>query len=412
MSKTDVDIEENKKVFVNVGTVGHVDHGKSTLTAAIKNISDAIYKNKDQEKKTLIGLDNIDKTREEKERGITINSTCIEYHTKHRVLGHVDCPGHADYVKNMITGAANIQIAILLVSAGDGVQPQTLEHIKLLNNLGVSQVIIVINKCDLYGLDNAEVAKMEVDEVLEKYGYNDCPYVFCSATEALKESSTGNYTDLGGKAIISLLEIIDTLPIKNIEERKLLPFCATVEEVIPIFVGSGENKKVQFYVVTTRVKNGTLKVGDVIPFIDRKGVKKKATVFSIEKFRVKVSEADPDDNIGIVLKGVKPEDLSRGVVLGEIKLSNKFKGTFYLYEDVRKNPVGVGYRPHGYSGVTASAVTIKNIIECPRLEEKLIYPGDIAVIELESDKLIPVNPIILRDGKQTIGVFKPNEDNN
>lgn len=407
-------MSSNKKQSVNTGTIGHVDHGKSTTTACIKNIADA--ENRKRQSATpsgnvsFVDLKEIDRTKEEQERGITINLTTVQYETEHRVFAHVDCPGHSDYVKNMITGAAKMNVALLVVDGGDGVKPQTREHIKLARILNIPSIVLCINKCDVCGLDNAEIAKMEADELLEEYGYKDCPYIFYSAKLALDESKTGNYSELGGQAVVKLLELIDKIELPDIQARENSPFRAIVEEVIPIRVG--KEKKVQAYVVTTRVDQGNVKVGDTIPFIDRNGQKKNVIVFSMEAFKQKIDKAGPNDNIGMVLKGAETKDLARGVILGEMSLTKEFKdGILYLYgaeEGGRKNPIGEGYRPHGYSGVIASPVTIKGVTDCPHKDEKRVYPGETATVTLISDKLLPSQgSIILRDGTATVGVFKP-----
>ncbi|MBZ2205920.1 elongation factor Tu [Massilia soli] len=368
---------ERTKPHVNVGTIGHVDHGKTTLTAAIATV---LSKKFGGEAKAY---DQIDAAPEEKARGITINTAHVEYETANRHYAHVDCPGHADYIKNMITGAAQMDGAILVCSAADGPMPQTREHILLARQVGVPYIIVFLNKCDL--VDDAELlelVEMEVRELLSKYEFpgDDLPIIKGSARMAL-DGDTG---PMGEQAIIALAEALDTYipePERAVDGAFLMP----VEDVFSI---SGRGT-----VVTGRVERGIIKVGEEIEIVGIKDTV-KTTCTGVEMFRKLLDQGQAGDNVGLLLRGTKREDVERGQVLakpGSIKPHNHFTGEIYVLskdEGGRHTPFFNNYRPQFYFRTT----DVTGSIELPA-DKEMVMPGDNVSITV---KLI--NPIAMEEG--------------
>jgi elongation factor Tu len=381
---------ERTKPHVNVGTIGHVDHGKTTLTAAITTI---LSKKFGGEAKAY---DQIDAAPEEKARGITINTAHVEYETANRHYAHVDCPGHADYVKNMITGAAQMDGAILVVSAADGPMPQTREHILLARQVGVPYIVVFMNKADM--VDDAELlelVEMEIRELLSKYDFpgDDIPIVIGSALKALE----GDQTDIGEPAIMKLAEALDTyipMPERAIDGAFLMP----VEDVFSI---SGRGT-----VVTGRIERGIIKVGDEIEIV---GIKPtlKTTCTGVEMFRKLLDQGQAGDNVGVLLRGTKREEVERGQVLaksGSIKPHTKFTAEIYVLgkdEGGRHTPFFNGYRPQFYFRTT----DVTGAVELPAGTE-MVMPGDnisitvtlIAPIAMEEGLRFAI-----REGGRTVG---------
>jgi elongation factor Tu len=382
--------ERGEKVHVNVGTIGHVDHGKTTLTAAITKVC--------AEKKMaeFKAYDQIDAAPEEKARGITINTAHVEYETAKRHYAHVDCPGHADYVKNMITGAAQMDGAILVVSAADGPMPQTREHIILARQVGIPYIIVFLNKADM--VDDKELldlVEMEVRELLNSYNFpgDDTPIIVGSALKALE----GDKTDLGEKAIQKLLDTLDTyIPDPKREIDK--PFLMPIEDVFSI---SGRGT-----VVTGRIERGIIKVGDEVEIV---GI--KATQVSIctgvEMFRKLLDQGIAGDNVGILLRGLKREDVERGQVLakkGSIKPHTKFEAEVYVLskeEGGRHTPFFKGYRPQFYFRTT----DVTGSVELPAGVE-MVMPGDNTRMVVELIAPIAIEEGVrfaIREGGRTVG---------
>jgi elongation factor Tu len=378
------------KPHVNIGTIGHVDHGKTTLTAAITTTLSKLGNSK------AMAYDMIDKSPEEKERGITISTTHVEYETANRHYAHVDCPGHADYVKNMITGAAQMDGGILVVSAADGPMPQTREHILLARQVGVPALVVFMNKCDM--VDDAELldlVEMEVRELLSKYEFpgDDIPIVRGSAKLGLE----GQDSELGTKSIMKLMEACDTYipqPARAIDKTFLMP----VEDVFSI---SGRGT-----VVTGRVERGIVKVNDEIEIIGIRPTQ-KTTVTGIEMFRKLLDEGQAGDNCGVLLRGTKKEDVERGQVLakpGTVKPHKKFKGEAYILtkeEGGRHTPFFTNYRPQFYFRTTdvTGVVTLKAGTE-------MVMPGD--KIEVNVELITPIAMemglrFAIREGGRTVG---------
>jgi len=368
---------ERTKPHVNVGTIGHVDHGKTTLTAAIATVLSSKFGGEAKK------YDEIDAAPEEKARGITINTAHVEYETANRHYAHVDCPGHADYVKNMITGAAQMDGAILVCSAADGPMPQTREHILLARQVGVPYIIVFLNKCDM--VDDAELlelVEMEVRELLSKYEFpgDDLPIVRGSAKLALE----GDKGDLGEGAIMKLAEALDTYiptPERAIDGTFLMP----VEDVFSI---SGRGT-----VVTGRVERGIIKVGEEIEIVGIRDTQ-KTTCTGVEMFRKLLDQGQAGDNVGVLLRGTKREDVERGQVLakpGSIKPHSHFTGEIYVLskdEGGRHTPFFNNYRPQFYFRTT----DVTGAIELPAGKE-MVMPGDNVSITV---KLI--NPIAMEEG--------------
>ena len=368
---------ERTKPHVNVGTIGHVDHGKTTLTAAITTV---LAKKFGGEAKAY---DQIDAAPEEKARGITINTAHVEYETANRHYAHVDCPGHADYIKNMITGAAQMDGAILVVSAADGPMPQTREHILLARQVGVPYIVVFMNKCDM--VDDAELlelVEMEVRELLTKYEFpgDDIPIIKGSALNALQ----GDASDLGEPAIFRLAEALDTYipqPKRALDGAFLLP----VEDVFSI---SGRGT-----VVTGRIERGIVKVGEELEIV---GIKPtlKTICTGVEMFRKLLDQGQAGDNVGVLLRGTKREEVERGQVLckpGSIKPHTKFTAEIYVLgkdEGGRHTPFFQGYRPQFYFRTT----DVTGAVELPAGTE-MVMPGDNVSITVNL-----INPIAMEEG--------------
>jgi len=381
---------ERTKPHVNVGTIGHVDHGKTTLTAAITTI---LAKKFGGEAKAY---DQIDAAPEEKARGITINTAHVEYETANRHYAHVDCPGHADYVKNMITGAAQMDGAILVVSAADGPMPQTREHILLARQVGVPYIVVFMNKADM--VDDAELlelVEMEIRELLSKYNFpgDDTPIIIGSAKLALE----GDQSQYGEPAIMKLAEALDTyipMPERAIDGAFLMP----VEDVFSI---SGRGT-----VVTGRIERGIVKVGDEIEIV---GIKPtlKTTCTGVEMFRKLLDQGQAGDNVGVLLRGTKREEVERGQVLaksGSIKPHTKFTAEIYVLgkdEGGRHTPFFQGYRPQFYFRTT----DVTGAVELPAGTE-MVMPGDNVSITVELIAPIAMEEglrFAIREGGRTVG---------
>ncbi len=371
---------ERNKPHVNIGTIGHVDHGKTTLTAAIS----AVLANKGLAQ--MKDYDGIDNAPEEKERGITIATSHIEYETDTRHYAHVDCPGHADYVKNMITGAAQMDGAILVVSAADGPMPQTREHILLSRQVGVPYIVVFMNKADQVDDEELlELVEMEIRELLNEYEFpgDDTPIVSGSALQALEEAKEGKFGDWADK-ILALMDEVDSFiptPKRDTDKDFLMP----VEDVFSI---SGRGT-----VVTGRIEKGVVKVGDEIEIV---GIKKtqKTTVTGVEMFRKEMEQGEAGDNCGILLRGTKKEDVERGMVLckpGSITPHTEFEGEVYILnkdEGGRHTPFFNNYRPQFYVRTT----DVTGSITLPEGTE-MVMPGDNVKIKVQL-----IAPIALEDG--------------
>jgi elongation factor Tu len=381
---------ERTKPHVNVGTIGHVDHGKTTLTAAITTV---LSKKFGGEAKAY---DQIDAAPEEKARGITINTAHVEYETANRHYAHVDCPGHADYVKNMITGAAQMDGAILVCSAADGPMPQTREHILLARQVGVPYIVVFLNKCDM--VDDAELlelVEMEVRELLSKYEFpgDDIPIIKGSALKAM-EGDTG---DLGEGAIMKLAEALDTYipePKRALDGAFLMP----VEDVFSI---SGRGT-----VVTGRVERGIIKVGEEIEIVGLKATQ-KTTCTGVEMFRKLLDQGQAGDNVGILLRGTKREDVERGQVLakpGSITPHTDFEAEIYVLskdEGGRHTPFFNGYRPQFYFRTT----DVTGALQLPAGTE-MVMPGDNVKIVVQLIAPIAMEEglrFAIREGGRTVG---------
>ena len=368
---------ERTKPHVNVGTIGHVDHGKTTLTAAITMVLSKKYGGEAK------AYDQIDAAPEEKARGITINTAHVEYETANRHYAHVDCPGHADYVKNMITGAAQMDGAILVVSAADGPMPQTREHILLARQVGVPYIIVFMNKCDMVDDEELlELVEMEVRELLTKYDFpgDDVPIIKGSAVLAVK----GDQSEIGEPAILRLAEALDTYiptPERAIDGAFLMP----VEDVFSI---SGRGT-----VVTGRIERGIVKVGEEIEIV---GIKPtlKTICTGVEMFRKLLDQGMAGDNVGVLLRGTKREEVERGQVLckpGSIKPHTKFTAEIYVLgkdEGGRHTPFFQGYRPQFYFRTT----DVTGAVELPAGTE-MVMPGDNVSITVNL-----INPIAMEEG--------------
>ena len=381
---------ERTKPHVNVGTIGHVDHGKTTLTAAIATVLSKKFGGEAKD------YDQIDAAPEEKARGITINTAHVEYETANRHYAHVDCPGHADYIKNMITGAAQMDGAILVVSAADGPMPQTREHILLARQVGVPYIIVFLNKCDM--VDDAELlelVEMEVRELLSRYEFpgDDIPIIKGSAKMAL-EGDTG---ELGEVAILALADALDSYiptPERAIDGTFLMP----VEDVFSI---SGRGT-----VVTGRVERGIIKVGEEIEIV---GIREtaKTTCTGVEMFRKLLDQGQAGDNIGVLLRGTKREEVERGQVLakpGTIKPHIQFSGEVYVLskeEGGRHTPFFNNYRPQFYFRTT----DVTGAIELPK-DKEMVMPGDNVSINVKLISPIAMEEglrFAIREGGRTVG---------
>ena len=387
---------ERTKPHVNVGTVGHVDHGKTTLTAAITGVMAAA--GGAQAKK----FDEIDAAPEERARGITISTAHVEYETEARHYAHVDCPGHADYVKNMITGAAQMDGAILVVAGTDGPMPQTKEHILLAKQVGVPRIVVFMNKCDMVEDEELlELVEMELREDLSKYEFDgdNIPFVRGSALKALEaviaNPQIARGTDKWVDKIWELMDNIDSY-IPTPERQTDLPFLMPVEDVFSI-TGRGT-------VATGRVERGKVKVGDEVEIVGF-GETKKCVVTGVEMFRKQLDEGIAGDNIGALLRGVNKEDIERGQVLakpGSIKPHTKFSANVYVLtkeEGGRHTPFFPGYRPQFYIRTTDVTGSIK-------FEGEMVMPGDNVVMDVELIAPVAIEQgmrFAIREGGRTVG---------
>ena len=382
---------ERSKPHVNIGTIGHVDHGKTTLTAAITTVL------ANRGLAESFKYDEIDKAPEEKERGITINTAHVEYQTENRHYAHVDCPGHADYVKNMITGAAQMDGAILVCSAADGPMPQTREHILLASRVGVDYIVVFLNKADMVDDEELlELVEMEVRELLSEYNFpgDDIPVVKGSALQALE-----NPTD--EKAIAPILELMEAVDsyIPTPERATDKPFLMPVEDVFTI-TGRGT-------VATGRVERGVLHVGDEVEIVGLSEESRKVVVTGIEMFRKLLDEAQAGDNVGVLLRGVQRTDIERGQVLaktGSVKPHDKFVGQVYVLkkeEGGRHTPFFDGYRPQFYFRTT----DVTGSIKLPEGME-MVMPGDHIDMNVELITRVAMDEglrFAIREGGRTVG---------
>jgi elongation factor Tu len=380
---------ERNKPHVNIGTIGHVDHGKTSLTAAITKV---LAKSGGA---TFTAYDMIDKAPEERARGITISTAHVEYETANRHYAHVDCPGHADYVKNMITGAAQMDGAILVVSAADGPMPQTREHILLARQVGVPALVVFLNKMDLADPDLVELVEMEVRELLSKYGFDgdNIPIVKGSAVAALEDKNP----EIGEQAVLELMKAVDE-HIPQPERAKDKPFLMPVEDVFSI---SGRGT-----VATGRVERGIIKVGEEVEVVGLKATT-KTIVTGVEMFRKLLDQGEAGDNIGALLRGTKREDIERGQVLaapGSITPHTKFHAQAYVLtkeEGGRHTPFFTNYRPQFYFRTTdvTGVVTLQEGTE-------MVMPGDNVSIDVELIAPIAMDDglrFAIREGGRTVG---------
>ena len=380
---------DRSKPHCNIGTIGHVDHGKTTLTAAItKVLAERVEGNE------KVDFENIDKAPEERERGITISTAHVEYQTAKRHYAHVDCPGHADYVKNMITGAAQMDGAILVVAATDGVMAQTKEHILLSRQVGVPYIVVFMNKCDMVDDEELlELVEMEITEVLEEYDFTDCPIIKGSALKAL-EDPMGEW----GDKIMELMDTVDEY-IPDPQRATDQPFLMPVEDVFTI-TGRGT-------VATGRVERGTLHINEEVEIVGIKEEIQKTTVTGIEMFRKLLDEAQAGDNIGALLRGIKREDIERGQVLtkpGTVTCHTKFTAQVYVLtkdEGGRHTPFFNNYRPQFYFRTT----DVTGVISLPEGTE-MCMPGDNVEMTIELIHPIAMEQglrFAIREGGRTVG---------
>ena len=380
---------ERTKPHCNIGTIGHVDHGKTTLTAAItKTLAARVAGN------AAVDFENIDKAPEERERGITISTAHVEYETEKRHYAHVDCPGHADYVKNMITGAAQMDGAILVVAATDGVMAQTKEHILLSRQVNVPYIVVFLNKCDMVDdPELIELVEMEVTEALEEYGFEDCPIIKGSALKALEDPNSE-----WGDKIMELMDTVDEY-IPNPERDTDKPFLMPVEDVFTI-TGRGT-------VATGRVERGTLHLNDELEILGVKEEVGKTVVTGIEMFRKMLDEAQAGDNIGALLRGINRDQIVRGQVLakpGTVTCHKKFTAQVYVLtkdEGGRHTPFFNNYRPQFYFRTT----DVTGVCELPAGTE-MCMPGD--NVEMTIELIHPVAmeqglTFAIREGGRTVG---------
>ena len=380
---------ERTKPHCNIGTIGHVDHGKTTLTAAITKVLHERLGTGE-----TVAFDNIDKAPEERERGITISTAHVEYETEKRHYAHVDCPGHADYVKNMITGAAQMDGAILVVAATDGVMAQTKEHILLSRQVGVPYIVVFLNKCDMVDDEELlELVEMEVTEQLEEYDFHDCPIIRGSALKALEDPNSE-----WGDKILELMHTVDEyIPDPKRDTDK--PFLMPVEDVFTI-TGRGT-------VATGRVERGVLHLNDEVEIVGIKEETKKTVVTGIEMFRKMLDEAQAGDNIGALLRGIQRTEIERGQVLakpGSVTCHKKFTAQVYVLtkdEGGRHTPFFNNYRPQFYFRTT----DVTGVCELPAGTE-MCMPGD--NVEMTIELIHPVAmeqglTFAIREGGRTVG---------
>jgi elongation factor Tu len=389
---------ERTKPHVNIGTIGHVDHGKTSLTAAITKVLAAT-----NPKVQFRAYDQIDNAPEERERGVTINASHVEYETANRHYAHVDCPGHADYIKNMITGAAQMDGSILVVSAADGPMPQTREHILLARQVGVPYIVVFLNKVDMVDdPDLLELVEMEVRDLLKKYKFpgDEVPVIRGSALKALE----GNGTDDSAKPILALMEAVDKsvpLPQRDVDK----PFLMPIEDIFTI---SGRGT-----VATGRVERGKVKVGEEVEIVGLQKEIQKKVVTGVEMFKKLLDEGQAGDNIGVLLRGTERKDIERGMVLakpGSITPHTKFKAEVYVLtkeEGGRHTPFFTGYRPQFYFRTT----DVTGVAQLPQGVE-MVMPGDNTQMEVELIAPIAMEKglnFAIREGGRTVGAGKVSE---
>ena len=380
---------ERTKPHCNIGTIGHVDHGKTTLTAAITKVLSERVEGND-----AVDFANIDKAPEERERGITISTAHVEYETKKRHYAHVDCPGHADYVKNMITGAAQMDGAILVVAATDGVMAQTKEHILLSRQVGVPKIVVFMNKCDMVDDEELlELVEMDVTEILEEYGFDGTPIIKGSALKALEDPSSE-----WGDKIMELMDTVDDY-FPDPERDTDKPFLMPVEDVFTI-TGRGT-------VATGRVERGTLHLNDEVEIIGVKEETQKTVITGIEMFRKLLDEAQAGDNIGALLRGINRDQIERGQVLakpGTVTCHKKFTAQVYVLtkdEGGRHTPFFNNYRPQFYFRTT----DVTGVCNLPEGTE-MCMPGDNVEITVELIHPIAMEQglgFAIREGGRTVG---------
>ena len=386
---------ERTKPHINIGTIGHVDHGKTTLTAALTMYSAS------KGGAQIMKYDEIDKAPEEKARGITISTSHVEYETPNRHYAHVDCPGHADYVKNMLTGAAQMDGAILVVAASDGPMPQTREHILLARQVGVPYIIVFMNKCDqVDDPELLELVEMEIRDLLTEYDFpgDKTPIIKGSALKAMEAGLAGKWDDAAFKPIEELLSAVDSY-IPNPKRDTDKPFLMPVEDVFTI-TGRGT-------VATGRVERGTLKVGDKVELVGLSTEKKETTVTGIEMFRKMLDFAEGGDNIGALLRGIQREDIQRGQVLakpGSIQPHTTFTSQVYVLTKEaggRHTPFLNGYRPQFYFRTT----DVTGTITLPK-DKEMVMPGDHIDMEIKLITPIAIEEglrFAIREGGRTVG---------
>lgn len=394
---------ERTKTHVNIGTIGHVDHGKTTLTAAITMTLAA------QGLAKPMGYAQIDAAPEEQERGITINTAHVEYETIDRHYAHIDCPGHADYIKNMITGAAQMDGAILLVSATDGAMPQTREHILLARQVGVPKLVVFMNKADLVDdPELLELVELELRELLSSYEFpgDEIPFVAGSALKALEQMTANPNTQRGENEwvdrIYALMDAVDTyIPTPKREIDK--PFLMAVEDVFSI-AGRGT-------VATGRIERGTIKVGDVVELVGRTTIR-STTVTGVEMFRRSLDEAIAGDNVGLLLRGVQKQEIERGMVIikpGSIAAHTVFESEVYVLtakEGGRNTPFFAGYRPQFFVRTTDVTGTVKSFTAADGSSPEMVMPGDRVKMAVELGEAIAIEPgmrFAIREGSRTVG---------
>ena len=387
---------ERTKPHVNVGTIGHVDHGKTSLTAAItKTLAMA----GGDGSANYTSYDNIDKAPEERARGITISTSHVEYETKNRHYAHVDCPGHADYIKNMITGAAQMDGAILVVSAADGPMPQTREHILLARQVGVPAIVVFLNKCDMADPELIELTEMEVRELLSEYDFpgDDTPFIQGSALQVLESTST-DINDPEFQPIFELMEAVDTF-IPTPARPTELPFAMPVEDVFTI---SGRGT-----VATGRIERGIVKVGDPVEIVGLQEEKMNSVITGVEMFHKMMDQGEAGDNIGALLRGINRDQVQRGQVIakpGSIHPHTKFTGQVYVLtqsEGGRHKPFFSGYRPQFFFRTT----DVTGVANLPEGVD-MCMPGDHVTITVELITPIALevgDKFAIREGGKTVG---------
>jgi len=378
------------RMHMNVGTIGHVDHGKTTLTSALTQVQAARAGSEARR------FEDIDKSPEERRRGITIVASHVEYASDTRTYAHIDCPGHADYIKNMITGAAQMDAAILLVDGSQGPQKQTVEHILLARQVDVDHLVVFVNKVDIADPELLELVRLEVEEQLEAYGYTDVPFVYGSALQAVRRmASDGDADHEDCRCIRELVAALDALPVPARDAGG--PFLMPIEDVFTI-TGRGT-------VVTGRVSRGTVRPGDTVEVVGLGGEGRGIVVTDTQAFRRPIPAAEAGINVGLLLRGVRREDLERGQIVaapGSVEPRRVARAEFYVLtaeEGGRRKPFTTGYAPHFHFGATSVTGTID-------VGDALVHPGDRATIRFELVRDVGMEPGVrfaVREGGRTIG---------